>query len=125
VDASAKSYEVKKLTSYKCLQCGRCCQRLILEMDYDDGQDVPEEMIEITRDGVKRMKQRVTESGAIQCIAFKDGKCSIYDRRPRMCREYLCIEHPEHGHLRSPLQRIAEKKGDYIPDIGKEAEHGI
>ncbi len=43
-----------------------------------------------------------------RCIYLKKGKCTIYDRRPKACREYDCIEEAE---------RIVNQSHDPIMDV--------
>ncbi len=43
-----------------------------------------------------------------RCIYLKQGKCTIYDRRPQACREYDCIKEAERitNESRDPVMRV-------------------
>lgn len=61
----------------KCTNNGRCCKELgvpdgIYSYKNPDGEDIVMEI----KDGV--------------CGYLKDGKCSIYEKRPIPCREWYC-----------------------------------
>lgn len=71
----------------KCLTlpCSKCCEDIIIPLGYK----IPEDMKRwIELHGIE------TESKAIKlkvsCLKLKDGKCSIYEDRPDICREYIC-----------------------------------
>lgn len=66
-----------------CTDCGRCCHQTV---DLVDGVDhVPEAMV-VEHDGVRCMEQR----GDGACVALDPltRLCTIYENRPRTCREF-------------------------------------
>ena len=95
------------------MRCGQCCS-LEVELDWDD--DVPDGMFFVTHDGCRFMRREVVGAKCL-CVALKGSplkgyRCSIYDKRPRECREYLCIDYEQHDFLESPLQHLARATGD-------------
>lgn len=88
-----------------CAGCGRCCH-LVVELDPLVDQ-VPEEWV-VEHDGVRCMDQR----GNGACVALDPATllCTIYERRPQVCRSFnrgeaLCVRIVTEGRL-SPLQLI-------------------
>lgn len=70
-----------------CAGCGKCCH-LLVELD-PLIDDVPEEFV-VEHEGVRCMDQH----GDGACVAL-DGVtrlCTIYDRRPRVCRDFKRAE---------------------------------
>lgn len=78
---------------YDCLSCGACCNvrptYYILKRDRSDARDIPRNM---QRDDLPLLK-----SIGNRCVAYCEGKCSIYKFRPAACRSFqvggeLCKE---------------------------------
>lgn len=69
----------------KCEGCGLCCflsVELVAGMD-----DVPDELTEVVDDDGYESLQMKIHNG--HCIALtEDGRCSIYERRPTVCRDF-------------------------------------
>ena len=62
-------------TNFSCLQdCAKCCSVLGGGVIADDAHEGGEPSVLPSCNG--------------QCVFLKDGLCSIYERRPRGCREY-------------------------------------
>ncbi len=71
--------------SISCQRCDAvCCRQTVLVMPEDRG--VPRHMIDRTREGLEVMAQ--DEDG--WCVAVDPNRmdCSIYDRRPGVCRAF-------------------------------------
>ncbi len=64
----------------ECLHCGACCT---LNVEVYQSDKVPEDMTEKTEDGTIWMKR---PDG--HCIAREAGRCSIYEIRPNVCKEF-------------------------------------
>ena len=66
-----------------CTSCGNCCH-LLVELAAQ-GDDVPEEFV-VEHSGVRCMDQR----GDGACIALDPVTrlCTIYERRPQVCRDF-------------------------------------
>ena len=66
-----------------CAGCGRCCH-LVVEL-VEGVDEVPETMV-VEHDGVRCMEQR----GNGACVALDPLTllCTIYEARPRTCREF-------------------------------------
>ena len=72
---------------FECTGCGDCCTRpgyvLLTKEDIERLGD--EGMVtEHPYFGIPMLKRTEAEG----CLYFLDGKCSIYDRRPKQCRTY-------------------------------------
>ena len=70
-----------------CAGCGKCCHLLV---ELAAGQDhVPEEFV-VEHDGVRCMDQH----GDGACVALDPitQLCTIYDRRPQVCRDFKRAE---------------------------------
>lgn len=86
-----------------CLNCGACC-------DYFEGVDVLKSdniPVELTtyRDGYGCMKQIGTRCIALSGTVGKDARCSIYENRPSVCRDFPsrnrhCADARREHHLR-------------------------
>ena len=88
-----------------CAGCGKCCH-LVVELSSVDR--VPEEWV-VEHEGVRCMDQR----GNGACVALDPASqlCTIYERRPEVCRSFgrgeaLCVRIVTEGRL-SPLSLVA------------------
>lgn len=117
---------------FRCECCGRCCRNLENALMVDpldifnlskhlrgQGQEIlgPEDMLERFAhpellDGCYPIFQLNTEGEDHACVFLKDGRCSVYEARPQVCRMYpfgaepgergrdfnyyLCTEQPHH-----------------------------
>jgi len=75
-----------------CAGCGACCH-LVVELTAGD-DDVPEELV-VEHDGVRCMEQH--GNGACVALDPVTRLCTIYERRPQVCRLFergsgLCRE---------------------------------
>ncbi len=72
---------------FKCIQCGNCCRFAIISLTDEDidriGSEGHKDFVEKTRLGEKKLK-RVNG----RCVFSVDDKCSIYEIRPKVCREF-------------------------------------
>lgn len=60
------------------------------------------------------------------CPMFKDGRCSIYEDRPRTCRTYDCRVFPATGiEVETDKPAIAERASRWRFEIGNEGDRGI
>jgi Fe-S-cluster containining protein len=76
----------------KCVDCSRCCENIFLPFLADG-----DEKRWIEYHGLKVIEN---EMGAFikinnKCSQLKDGKCSIYEDRPDVCRKYDCGDNKE------------------------------
>lgn len=68
-----------------CEKCGgKCCVGIIDVYSQDEIYYDESLVCEDPSFQFDRMMQTVN----MQCIALKDGKCSIYEKRPQVCREF-------------------------------------
>ena len=75
-----------------CFACGACCRHFRVsfyhgELDTQPGGYVPAELT--TQITPFRASMKGTESGGGRCAALgEDMRCTIYQQRPSVCREY-------------------------------------
>ena len=104
-----------------CEECkGKCCQGIIDvystdEIFYDDSLVCEIEGLEY---------DRVMQTDETQrCIALKDGKCSIYEKRPLVCRafqvESSCCNNIRAGYLNSHSCKFCVLSGELEKVRGK------
>jgi len=67
----------------ECLKCGKRCS-LLAEVTKED--NIPVDLTTTPKNGRTCMKRN--EEGI--CVALKNNQCSIYDKRPKVCRKYEC-----------------------------------
>lgn len=81
----------------KCSACGVCCKLFLInltEEEYKSGKyrtqfeafGLVNDFIEAEMIGANIIEQK--EDGS--CFYLKEGKCSIYNIRPKACREFFC-----------------------------------
>lgn len=66
-----------------CAGCGRCCYQVVELVPLTD--DVPEELV-VEHDGVRCLEQR--GDGACMALDLTTQLCTIYERRPQVCRDF-------------------------------------
>ncbi len=67
-----------------CANCSACCCRLEVLLITDTG--VPERFVEINSFGMSAMAR--LEDGWCAALDRQTMRCTIYDRRPWVCREF-------------------------------------
>ena len=91
----------------KCQQCnGKCCVGEI--------EVLPSDVVSDNKIYSREGKMRVKEDGS--CVALLDGVCTIYDKRPAICRAFkvnseCCkafFEGKEHKHLCKTCTLLAD-----------------
>ena len=88
-----------------CQQCGgKCCQGIIDVYSTDDIFYDDTLVCEDDEDIGGYDRIMLTDKNQ-KCIALKNGKCSIYDKRPQVCRTFKvgcpCCENFRNGSLNS------------------------
>jgi Fe-S-cluster containining protein len=73
-------------TRLECLgaQCAKCC-KLIGSAKVDPGEADPLVALDLVRRSPTGLRLRCVGSS---CVALQEGACSVYQFRPRACREY-------------------------------------
>jgi len=84
-----------------CEECkGKCCQGIIDV--YSSDEIFYDETLVCEAEDTKYDRQMQTVENN-RCIALKDGKCTIYEKRPQVCRLFevgnRCCENFRTGHL--------------------------
>ena len=76
----------------KCKRCGKCCRVIFVDLN----KKPPKDWIYWAnlRKGIRIIKQmgRWMMRIELKCSKLKANKCSIYQKRPYLCREYNCWE---------------------------------
>lgn len=84
-----------------CGSCSACCRReLVALVDGDNLADYPDARQLASLDASIGLKQVLpTATGWViphgndgACIYLKEDKCSIYEKRPKMCRVFSCVK---------------------------------
>ncbi|MBI2546745.1 YkgJ family cysteine cluster protein [Candidatus Woesearchaeota archaeon] len=70
---------------FKCTNCGYCCDSTNVILGFEDIHNIPEELQELRDDGFTYIKG--TDHAACPFLT-KNTLCSIYEKRPYVCREY-------------------------------------
>src|ERR1017187_6081181 len=83
-----------------CRTCTACCRReCVALVKGDNVADYPEAQ-EIPKSGLSSILPTflgfIIPHAEGACIYLKDNKCSIYDKRPTMCRTFSCVGWVEH-----------------------------
>lgn len=87
-----------------CGSCTACCRRELITLVEGDRLDDYPEAVELDAEGKRRVSSILPTSlgwaiphgddGA--CVYLKAGACSIYNRRPVMCRAFSCVGWVKH-----------------------------
>ena len=78
-----------------CNKCARCCEYFTFEISGDNKQWISElkKFFEFTRPELASIIEE-PNLFALQfktpCKFLKDKRCSIYEKRPEICRNFLC-----------------------------------
>ena len=75
------------ITSELCAKCGMCCN---WPLDISDKQERAIDFFEAVmegREGIEKVGHGVYK---MWCVHLKDNRCTIYEDRPQMCRDYNC-----------------------------------
>lgn len=76
----------------ECENCNMCCKHVIFELQKPANKEDYDEIIWFLSH--KGIKVYIDEEGGWnaearnECKYLKDGKCSIYNERPQICRDY-------------------------------------
>jgi Fe-S-cluster containining protein len=84
---------------FDCRSCGACCRGWVVEVERDS--DVPTRLVKddpvygpvMRETGIPAGGNSYKNTGRGQCVALRGQVgtkvgCSIYDRRPRVCRQF-------------------------------------
>ena len=98
----------------ECLRCGACCKGMIIHIDSDDLTREPE-----LAEHLLGIPKRDPERGEIRCLETwprcsfltETNECSIYETRPRECREFppgcrSCVDATAHKRVAELEARI-------------------
>lgn len=72
-----------------CRECGECCQWIAIDTAYDP---TPDNLEYFKTRGVKTfiINGKIVMEVQQKCTHHSVGGCMIYDKRPRVCRDYHC-----------------------------------
>ena len=73
-----------------CKECGECCVKLVFPM-VGSGQWFTDftEFVNSTRPGLMELKDGILRL-MVPCVHLKDHRCSVYEERPVICKNFLC-----------------------------------
>ncbi len=122
------SEKVQQKSFDRVVPCGTCslCCKLHTPLTDDEYQNYDwADWWFMNPNGQKEYKGKILwrqQNG--DCIYLIDNRCTIYDRRPRACREFDCRETFKHSDRAG--RKIAIKRGDMTKEIferGRELLH--
>ncbi len=72
-----------------CVDCRpvRCCRQLEVALT---PREFASGLYRVDRERLRRHGEFILEHDADGCVYLKDERCSIYDHRPGLCRDYDC-----------------------------------
>lgn len=79
-----------------CDQCGVCCKLFVINLNEEEYFSGKYKTI-LEEHGVVDFKEAeltgrnlLAQNDDESCFYLKDGKCSIHDMRPQVCRDFFC-----------------------------------
>ena len=69
-----------------CLACGICCEGVL----HNHALAAHEELERIEQLGISLYEKRDYPAFALPCPCHVDGRCTVYNQRPRACGAYTC-----------------------------------
>ena len=118
-DKNFAGYPAKFLNQYTstndrrvpCNECNICCKHFNVTLGPDEVTRFHQKFL-MYDTNLQTVRFRRLKDGS--CINLIDGKCSIYEERPRICREYDCRAHFFLGlqSLQKPFKWTTEIKHD-------------
>lgn len=91
-----------------CTQCGVCCDGMLFtQFEFEPDEDVS--VLKAT--GLRVLQGAKNEQGCFPCTALKGTSCSVYEHRPRICRDFRCglLRRLEKGEI--GLEEAIERTG--------------
>lgn len=101
----------KDVTSELCGKCGICCS-----VDIKPKYRTPDyetrymEFLEVIVSGHEDI-EFIGDGITITCSHLKDQKCSIYDTRPQLCRDFNCAAWAKVSNNREQYNRVLQHLG--------------
>lgn len=82
-----------------CTQCGNCCRSLMINVDEPDAARLSTHLQLEKEDFYTRYIERSSQGSlavmnAIPCHFLHENKCTVYEARPKECREFPGLHHP-------------------------------
>jgi len=74
------------MSDYECRKCGKCCKQFNLPVKNED--ELKERFKEYFGFQLKTCKIKVIFEG--ECEFLVGNKCSKYEERPEMCKNFIC-----------------------------------
>jgi len=74
-----------------CLKCARCCEEFTFEISGDNKEWINQlgVFIKLTRPQLMSLENSILKFKA-PCQYLDKGKCTIYENRPEICKNFLC-----------------------------------
>jgi uncharacterized protein len=98
LDAIVKETTDAVWSKVDCTQCAHCCRTLQVVVDNDDAARLAQRL-GISASAFKRRYMRYDEHkegyfAASPCPFLKDNVCSVYEDRPKACRDFPYLHEP-------------------------------
>ncbi|HRH47508.1 MAG TPA: YkgJ family cysteine cluster protein [Panacibacter sp.] len=82
-----------------CTSCGNCCRSLMINVDADDAARLSGHMKISSESFYKKYIEQSSQGtlavmNAIPCHFLSDSKCTVYEARPKECREFPGLHQP-------------------------------
>ena len=92
VDATAKESHTEVFARIDCTKCANCCKTISPRVEAADSKRISAALgiseTEFIEQYLRLDDENQYEMNALPCPFLADDKCSIYDVRPKDCREY-------------------------------------
>lgn len=106
-----------------CLSCGACCASFRVSFHWSESESLTPAGVPagLSRElDLHRLVMLGTEANPLRCVALEGAigtavRCSIYDRRPSVCREFEAASNP--ADPADPCNRARNRHG--LPPLGR------
>lgn len=92
MDEIVKTISSEVASGIDCTQCANCCKALVVAPDYRDIGELSQHLELSTLDFKKKYMKKDSEGELVlkqkPCPFLKNNKCSVYSKRPQLCRNY-------------------------------------
>jgi uncharacterized protein len=107
VDKAVHKIAEEVTRAIDCTACAKCCRALVIAPDYRDVSRLAEHTGLTTHDFRKKYVRIDAEGDVVMrqrpCPFLKSDRCSVYEARPTLCRQYPYLDQPR---IADELNRI-------------------
>lgn len=104
--------EISDQDYWDCKKCGRCCK--IFRLPVNNKDNLVKKFEDHFEFKLESYEVEVIFKG--NCEHYKNGLCSIYEKRPEMCKNFFCKKHVKDS---VPRGQIYEKRCQMCLNIRK------